>query len=420
VPQISGANGNWDYTIGSGNPEQIDITFTPKNTVVCKRIYLLQTAKKIAYDAVVGGNEVPGPPEDWWTNGYPYGHAKPDRVTDPDGHVVYIDHTKCEADPYYNGDDDPNDKPRSAGSGPDGTGTTMTDGPGTPFDNKVAKVKRIVTIFETCAICADDGQILGCISWSSEATRGGSDGKISVTPPDKETTVSETFKKALKKFCENHTKKGTDGKLHWWCPEKAPGVKGPKGDTADPFGPEVPDGFKKRWLAVETTTPLKLDRASVGGGLRLADTASVFALSMSDVTRSAIKFTWAAEQEKPIGSVIFSALDLTEADVAPYVENSSQFANDFIVINHCHTTPEFISDLLHHLAEASDLLKQQDGPTVVTILAALRSERAASFSGTLDRIQVSAIMERAALHSGVEGSTLKVIQYIALNMGALN
>jgi hypothetical protein len=414
VGKIVGKNGTWDADVTPGNPDEISITFTPK-AGTCKNIRLAQTAQLKAFDATPA--EVPGPPEDWWTTPYPFGHTRTHRVRDAAGRFVWIDHQPCEGDPFYNGDDRPHDgTSRGDATTTPPTGTTMTDAPSVSYENKIANVKQIVATFETCAICVDTGEILGCISWSSTSTPTDK-GTIRVEPPDKEVDCSDSFKKAMKKFVETHTKTDAGGTLRWWCPETGGSIKGPTGSTTDPFGGAVPPGFKTAWLATEPR-PLRIDRERTGGGRRLKTVDEAIGLAAEEPQRAAVKFTWAGEQIKTVAGLVLTAYaDISGEDVAPHVGDDPRFANDFSRLEAYVVSADVVLELVSQLGSVSRLLRNRDAPAIVTIISGLGSARAASLTGTLTPSQVSALAERVASHPATDEGALQALSYLALNMG---
>ena len=70
-----------------------------------------QTVREDAFDAA--GKLVTSNEKNMYQNpnDFSRGWQKPDEVKDKDGAPVVIDHLRCEADPYYNGDDKPHDSP---------------------------------------------------------------------------------------------------------------------------------------------------------------------------------------------------------------------------------------------------------------------------------------------------------------------
>ena len=188
--------------------------------------------------------------------------------------------------------------------------TELDDTPGSRnpngFNNRFKKnIKKIVYSFETCAICADTGEILGCVTWKTELSQG-EGGKISVD--NNEGKPSNTFKKAFKKFIKTHTKK-KKGVLHWFCPEtgkKKPSgkkVKGPKGTTSDPFGGAVPSGLKSNWVdAVKKGEQTKLDE-NKANTTNKKPLRQIINDNWDDIERAGLKFTWAGEQIKTVASV---------------------------------------------------------------------------------------------------------------------
>lgn len=418
---VKGTNGKWDWTIKPGNRDKITITFTPDKKVKCSNIRLAQIVTNIAYDA--NGKEVPGPPKDWWKDpkDYPYGHNEKDFVTDEEKHVVYLDHVACEGDPYYNGDDKGRDDPsRGDATTTPPKGTTLSDNPSAPLSNKNPKITRIVYIFETCAICADTGEVLGCFVWTMEGTAK-SPGKITVNSKDKDQGCSKTFTQALDKFLTNHIKKGDDGKPHWYCPETSPTVKGPTGVVKNPFGGEVPPGFIDKWQKPEggaVKKNVQMEGSKVGGGLRVKSLESVLAACLGNLEAAAVKFTWSGDQIKTRPSVVLSPLtDLEAQDIAPFIEADDRFSNDFVALYTVPVTKALMRDLIARLAEFSDPLVNSTGPVTVTLMANLRTKRAAALTVMLETPDMGRLMVEVAAHTDVDEEILETLHYLALNMG---
>jgi hypothetical protein len=254
------------------------------------------------------------------------------------------------------------------------------------------------------------------MSWRSTATPT-DPGTITVEPPDKE-TANETFKKAFEKFVKNHTKKDENGILRWWCPEVDGTIKGPTGSTSDPFGLPVPEGFSKKWLAA-APKPLKLEGFFVGGGRRIEDPVAAIAAALQDAESAVVKFTWSGEQDKPVPGVALTALeDLTPEDIAPHVEQDQRLTNDLQALVAQPVTVELLRAVLVELRELAELLARPDGPVSVSVIAGVRSDAAASFTGTLEPLQIRALMQRLALHPDADQPTLEALHYLAINMGA--
>lgn len=419
--RIDGANGTWECEIDHGaRPESIKIRFTPKGSVRCTNIRLVQQVKAFGLDkdgkriAKANGELYKNPADN------PFGWEEPDSVPNPGGIPVYVDHSKCEGDPYYNGDD-----PQDASSRGDGTTrppkpTEMSDGPSVDFDNKKAEIVEIHKNFETCAICAETGEILGCIWWSSISTRR-NPGQIAVHTGSHDEPASGTMKKALKKFIQRHVRRGADGKLHWFCPE-----------TGTERG-LVPGGFDKALLAVRGA---RLARGAEPGGELVRSNERLIAITrpgagegrtgaqrevieraLRQPQRAAIKFTWSGEQEKTIPGVIFSAFsELTPGQIAPFVSDDSRFANDFVAIRVVPVEPDPMKKLLTEARTAVARAHPDRGPVTVSVIAGLGTASPIGWTGTLEEREVRNFVARARRRVAAP-EAIDALNYVALNMG---
>ena len=206
---FSNANGSWKVTT-SGNT--IDIEFDPHATNVnCPKIGFAQTVKWSLDGMVVTKPSTVIPEwaykdDDILTNGW------------------RIDHVFCEKDPYYNGDDCPQDgsspqQGSSQGSGGATTKSEMSDSPYTadvdfPTGKTMSKLE-----FEMCAVCMEGpnaGTVYGCIKWKYERTKGGDAGTVTLLSTAVE-AQSQDHKDALAKYVTNHGSGASK-----MCPEDLP------------------------------------------------------------------------------------------------------------------------------------------------------------------------------------------------------
>ena len=425
---INGKKGDWelDVTARSPGPDTIKITFTPKKDAKgCKDIRLSQVYKYEAFDAA--GKKLTGKIEDMLQdpNKNPFGHDKDDRAIDKNGDAYAIDHRRCEADPFYNGDDKPHDA-KSNGDATVPKPTEMSDTPGMPFPagfNRLfkANIKKVAVSFETCAICVDSGEILGCITLKNEitATDGG---KIAVG--NKEGNPSDVFKKALKEFVKNHTKK-KGGILRWYCPETGqaiPGtvppkkVKGPSGSTSDPFGNPVPDGFKKQWVAkMKLGQKIQLDSDKAGTGKKVSR-EKAFRNSLRDPQRSAVKFTWSGIQVKTVVSIVLTPFHaLSEDELASFSSLEPEFSNDFDALQVQYVSEDFFSSFLNVLQDFGPALSTDEGFATVTLMSDLGTRRASAFTGKLQGEDILSLIPSVSQHPDVDDETLDFLTYICLN-----
>jgi hypothetical protein len=200
---IQGTNGKFDVTT---NGNQITIKYTgDPNKITCKKIVFIQMVT-----VKIDGTVVKPMSKLTNLNGK---HLDDDQL---DGGGV-IDHVFCEKDPYYNGDDKPQDG-GTQGNTDTGTPSEMTDAPYIA-DSDLPNAGSVATVsFETCAYCVDNNTFLDCITWTYTRTKGDS-GKGTVTVGTTCAGPSQNMKDAKTKFDTNHTK---DGKPI--CPEEAVAV----------------------------------------------------------------------------------------------------------------------------------------------------------------------------------------------------
>jgi len=188
---IVGANGTFTTSVSSNG--RITTTYTPTpGTPTCSSIYMVQTCR----DVDQNGNKIE--PKSY--QGKTFDHLQDDMTSGG----TYIDHVVCEADPYYNGEDQgKDDKSEGSRSSSSSTPTTMSDKPRYSDSCFPNGVTTIVSTFEVCAVCKDDERILDCYTWTYTRVKGdGTDGTVvSGTTPG---TGSQEFKDAYKKFKTNH------------------------------------------------------------------------------------------------------------------------------------------------------------------------------------------------------------------------
>jgi hypothetical protein len=417
---LHGANGGIEIKVdrpGGGTEDTVTITFTPKDSVKCKDIRLAQTVRATAYDRrgrVVTNDRAqmyvpPGDHFPWRT---------PNQTFDADGNPVVIDTLACEGDPWYNGDDEGKDT-KSQGSSPPPVGTTMTDSPGEPFTNIAPAITEIVKDFETCAICVETGECLGCIQWASTSRRG-SPGQTSVTMPDKVKPCSSVFQTALKGFIERHTKVDpADKKLKWYCPETDDTIKGPTGETNKPYGGEVPEGLRKRFLEDRHAFAprIAIDETLVGTG-RFAAAPAVHAACLANPSFAGVQFMWTGPHDKSVPSVLLTPVErLYPDEVSPFVRKDPQFVLNLQPINLAVVSQGFMTQLLTALAPQVTSGAVPTGPTLVTLIAELRSEAAQAAVISLPVETVHSLMQQVARHPDVNEELLGTLHYLAINMG---
>jgi hypothetical protein len=425
---IKGKKGDWefDHTPRAPGRDTIKITFKPKKDAKgCKNIRMSQTYTIEAFDAA--GKKVTSKFEDMLKDPKknPFGFRTDDEVTDKNGIPHVIDHIKCEGDPYYNGDDKPHDT-KSNGDTVVPTPTDLSDLPGMPNPAGFgavfkANIKKLVFTFETCAICVDTGAILGCVKWTCEvsAADGGN-----ITPGTKEGDPSDAFKKALKQFVKNHTKKKA-GVLRWYCPETGqtiPGtvppvkVKGPGGSTSDPFGEPVPGDFQKKWVAtMKLGANIKLDPEKAGTGKKVS-MGKAFRRGLRDPQRSGVKFTWSGFQVKTVPSIVLTPFHaIGEDELASFSSLEPRLSNDFESLRVQYVSEDFFAGFLETLEGFGEPLSTDEGVATVTLMSDLGTRRAAAFTGMLRGEDILSLIPRVSEHPDVDDETLDLLTYICQN-----
>lgn len=454
---FDGASGNWEIVTppDTDNPQEVQFKYTPDAAANgCRNVFLVQTSKTVAYDEA--GNKITAKHEEMFRrpNDNPYLHRANDRVDDADGDPVSIDHAACEGDPFYNG----NDLFQDEGGRGDATTnppkpTDAKDDPRTPFETKRPEIKRIVVTLETCAVCAENGSILGCVRWQSVATPD-NPGKPTLLSTDEE-RPTETFRGALRKFMESHARARNDI-THWYCPDDRGAWIGP-GATAedepfdehanDPWGRPVPDGWKRTWIdppastttepvpetptpepAPETPTPdpappggefMQLDPEQVGGGQRFRQLDEALAAALEDPARAVVKLCWSGDQIKPIRGVAFAAVaDLAPDELGRFVERTSTFDNDFTIgLRVIVVDPDALTGLLRGLQTTRES-NASAGAVAVTVIAKLRTSAAAAHTVQLTRSQLAAVLGGLQIEQPLTTELRMALRYVANNMAA--
>jgi hypothetical protein len=422
---VTGENGDWQLTTGratGGKNDEIVIKFTPKKKGTCDDIRLSQAVTKIGYDKE--GKAVARNSDELFTEpkDNPFGHTRKDDVEDKDKNATHIDHKACEFDPYYNGDTPLQSVPSPGNntSGPPGKPTAMGDSPGGPLTGVKDDIVKVVSTYETCTVCIETGEILGCITYTSTTTRD-DEGKIDIVTKDKDKSPSDSFEKAFKKFAGNHQEKDGSGTLRWHCPEQGVRVMDPDAKKLiepTPWGPEIPEPFRKKWLAQRQPWFLGQERigdARIGDRRFAVAPEQIYGKGFSSPDRCAVKFTWSGLQDKNTPSVVFSAIsDLAPAEIAPFIPDEARFRNDFTLINFQPTTSALMRDLVASIGEIG--VSNNNGPVLVTLAVNLRSESATALVGSLEPGQLGSLLQRISGHPDVDQTVLETLNYLVLNM----
>lgn len=453
---IPGTYGSWEIKITEGAapwyPDTINITYTPQaNKKGCKNIRLAQTVKLVAYNQ--SGKKVTSYVEKIYIRPElhyrKFNHLRDDTIQHGEDLYV-IDHLKCEGDPFVNS----NDKNRELDSRGDATAekpksTTFEDTPFLNFKLIQENIKEIVLTFETVAICADTGELLGSVSWQCVVTQSKL-GTITLLST-KEEKPSEAFEKALEKYVENHSREKVEGGvkvMRWYCPETSDKIKGPGGIFSNPWGEPIPEEFKKKWITgkvskidfcddknlppkeseekkeetgkMKKRKLLKPSKDVIGGGQHFEFPSEALDAGLNNVERSALKFTWSGDQTKPVRGILFTPYEsISPEDVAPFIEDSDRFVNDFSALEAYSLPVTLMNHLLELMTAYAEPLENSNGFITVSIIANLGTAEATAYTGALLPEHVTSFITDAALHRSVDQETLEIFHYIGLNFGTL-
>jgi hypothetical protein len=424
--KIEGAKGTWDVDITDNAPpleDKIKISFTPKkNPTGCKNIRLVQTVQVEAFNEK--GDKVGKKAADIYVDqkDNPFKHRADDEIVDGDGNVFAIDHLSCEKDPFYNGDDLQDSKSQGDATTDPPTPTELDDNPRISFGpDKKADIVKVVQTFQTCAICVDTGEILGCVCWKSESTRNPENkGQITLSSGTKECAVSQALKDALKKFMENHTaKKEGDPKIRYYCPDDKT------------FGEPVPEGMLKIIAKVDApvksgtikpmfmTKDILIRRMAIGSAQRMPSMADSLKHVIESPGSSAFKFTWTGDQIKTIPSFLLSPVELRESVIASILENRPEMSNDFASLKFSLASPGFITIMAQYLLEKNSILDaDQIKPVMITVAAQLNQKVPVFASAGMtpsDFLQFLIAISLAA-----DEQLSGIINFLRLNMGLDN
>lgn len=435
--RITGVNGVWEIEIEDFLvfADTIRIKFLPrKNPQGCKNIFLAQTCMINGYDQE--GNIVSRRGEDLSKDpaDNTLGYSEDDAILDENGNAIGIDHLTCSADPFSNGTD--LHDPFSRGDATTGEPTEMSDTPRAALRLKLFKdnIVKIVFYFETCAICLDSGEILGSINWQVTFTRA-KEGKVELTS-SQEGPPSENFKKAFQKYVENHARQcltEPDHLLRWYCPETSYEIKGPFGEFCCPYGLEIPEGIRKKWIpdfipALEpggirkpiTGKKVVFKNYELGGGRQAETFDEILKLGLKDPGSAALKFTWSGNQIKSLKSILFTPYqEVNPKNIAPFISRSNKFLNDLTALEAFFVTTQQMKTMLKLIAESAKLNKQPKAYASVSIIANMKGKEAVVLTMKLDRLNIDSFVKKAALHKKTTPEILEVLHYLGLNFGSL-
>jgi hypothetical protein len=406
---IQGSNGTWTFHIDK-NPgnrkDDVTITFVPKAGVNCKDIRIIQAVSLTAMDR--HGVPFKGMPENliFKRGQNPFAHRKGVMVRGTDGNQWSIDYNSCEADPYFNGDDALHD---IGEHGPDKS--SITDNPGSDFTDVNVGIDFLEMNFETCAVCNETGECLGCIKWRATAHRGGKQGESELIDPLAPDPCSETVPKATKAFVKTHTKVDDDGVRRWFCPDD------------NTFGPEIPPKAYKRFMDVMLALrqiemrPYRED-TRIGNGTLITEAEAVLAAAQADPVRAAIKFTWAGTQSRTIPSLIVSASDeLTPEDLLPFEQNDPRLDNDFVAMRNLVTNGTVILRSFEMLLREQGLSGiKEDDPISLLFAVGLKTERPAALPASASREDLSRFVATMLERPDLDEDLIKGLGYLQLNM----
>jgi hypothetical protein len=426
---INGTNGDWNVVIEDNSADKardrIRINYTPKNPNPCKGLIgLIQTAKLVAFGPK---DERLTDPKDIYVDPKSdpdHGKVGLDEEAEKDatGEPVYVDYRKCAQNPFYGVPCkyDPEDLIQKPAS--------MTDGPGGDFGAMKDGIKKVEMTFEVCAFCYATGECLGCITWKMEESRDGQpkEGtvtKISLTSTKENASCSTTFSGALKKFTKKHS--ASDGedasKLKWKCPEgeaqdkEDKHIDGFQKATGTSIPPEIPEGFKKKYLetAQADSKTLRFARSEVGGGSLHETPLATIAAAVEHPERAFVKFTWSGFQIGLRPSIVLSSCEsLSEGDVAPWMGKGDRFSNDFASTLALTVPPGFLQNLLRALGHAPP---ETGRPETITIAAGLGTPKAAGWVGTVSPEALRHVLREAASSPNLPPGLSGILRYLFLN-----
>lgn len=217
-------------TSGAGMPGEIhkvtiNIQYTP--SVNCGKVVLIQTVK------ISVSNE-----DGTMSMGLPFSdvdtldHMDDDKIADG----TAVDHSYCEKDPYYNGDDPQDGGTKGKKTAAETADSTMSDTPAAsvPKNGK----PKFTAMFEVCAYCADAvpaTSLNECMRWTymSSQANGETIGDIQGTGAGNAIAPTQSHNAAVTQFNGNHMNNTK-------CPEKVaddavPGPGGMLPRDVDPF-----------------------------------------------------------------------------------------------------------------------------------------------------------------------------------------
>src|SRR5579871_2373729 len=325
---VQGNNGTWTFHIDKNPGNQADkvtITFVPNPGGICKDIRLIQIVSLTALDR--HGVPFKGMPENmiFKPGENPFTHRAKKMVRDRGGDPWTVDYRSCEADPYYNGDDAFQDIGTHGADKSD-----MWDTPGSDFTDVNLGIDYLEMNFQTCAICAETGQCLGCLKWRATAHRGGKEGECELIDPLAADPCSDIVQTATQAFVKTHSKVNDEGIRCWYCPDD------------DRFGPEIsPKAYKKFMDAKLALRQMDLspyrEDMRMGKGTLIKDAGAILAAARVNPEGIAMKFTWGGTQSRTVPSLIFSAYELTPEDVVPFLRDAPRMGNDFVAMRNLVT-----------------------------------------------------------------------------------
>ncbi|UCD14840.1 MAG: hypothetical protein JSV34_03710 [Candidatus Omnitrophota bacterium] len=422
MPVIKGTKGDWEYNITPGKTYQneksgdrIEIKYKPKPGT-CSDIRLVQTVKWVAYDS--NNNVVTTNPKDMYPPNVPNKFRfRANSEVAVNGEIYSIDYRKCESEPYFNGDSVKGKASRGDATKTPPENTEMKDRPHTGIESMKQNIVKVVKHFKTCAICVETGAILGCMSWTSTATRNPYDhGTINVNPTECK-KVSPASVAALKQFINTHVTTDSNGKRYWKCEET--GKKGKNATTGRTL-PPINDDFYDKWGTVKKSSFqwIELDQQHVGGGKLSDDLVAVVTKSINHPAQSAIKFTWAGEQDKTISGVVLTPMnDISAEDISPFVYDEVCFQNDFVSLVAVSVTPELLISLLESVSEFGEQLTEPKGPVIVSIITNPRTNEAFGFYGSLNSKDLDVILKSILFPNNESEKAIEMIGYLSFNMG---
>lgn len=433
--EIRGTHGNWNIEImhRNGQADDIIISYTVSGKEKKhKTIRLSQVWGLCSYDKT--GEKITSRKSNIYLNpeNYPFYHLKNDEIL-MDEHLIVIDHLRSDRTPFT---DDEFIQGFSLEDTTDASfPVSMTFHPRFSFDDKKNEIKKIVLTFETCAVNMKTGELLGSIQWETVCTPQ-DHGNVSLMDL-KEISPSAAFREAFRKFLNNHAARrlcddvDCPEEIFWYSPDITTDIQGLRGETVSSWGECIPEKIAEKWIdriqellqgdevtiSSNKPKPIDISENSVGGGEFLSSPTEILHESLKNIRNSAVKLTWSGDQAGTVGGIILSPYSaISSEDVAPFLENTDRFRNDFSNLDAYYIPVP----LMHHVLESITKYEEQKGPVTLSIMTNLGTERAIAYTGSLSPEDIVSFIQKATINTYADQRVLKIFQYIGLNLGLID